>query len=277
MEGHRSEIQNTLDKSDLDIKIEYIPISGNEDFGTADSLRMIQDKIKSDVLVLSCDFITDVSLKGVLDIFRMHDASISMLLFHPQIGENILVPGPKSKHKPERDLIGIDKQTDRLVFLASASDFESELSLPCSLLKKHTQIELYSNLIDSHVYVLKNWVVKYLSNQPGFSTLKGELLPHIIKKQLSKPPKSNQGKSVTVTSNCDSEDIFNYSKEDDFNLLIREASSYNDHQGDSKLTYHGDAIRCYAFIANPGSFGVRVNTLPAYCAVNNRVSIFGAP
>ncbi|EFA10335.1 translation initiation factor eIF2B subunit gamma [Tribolium castaneum] len=269
LENHKSEIQATLDKSELEIKIDYFPVSGKEDLGTADSLRLLHDRLKSDVLVISCDFITDFSLKGVLDVFRMHDASVASLFFHPHGGE-LTIPGPKSKHKPERDLVGIDAQTNRLVFLASASDFESELSLPRSLLKKHTHVKMYSNLVDSHVYVLKNWVVKYLNSQPNFTTIKGELLPHIVKKQLSKPPKGAEGKSIV--SKCDSEDIFNYAKEDPFSIIIRESSSYNDHIGDSKPTYHGDSIRCYALIAPRDSFGVRVNTLATYWAVNSKVS-----
>src|SRR5699024_3998768 len=101
--------------------------------------------------------------------------------------------------------------------------FEGELALPRTLLRKHTHIKMYSNLIDSHIYVLKNWVIKYLSSQPNFSTIKGELLPHIVKKQLSKPPKQTEGKSIV--SKCDNEDIFNYAKEDEFSIAIRETSS----------------------------------------------------
>ncbi|KAJ8977212.1 hypothetical protein NQ317_015387 [Molorchus minor] len=162
LETQRNEIQGTLEKIDLDIKIEYVTISDNEDLGTADSLRLISDKLKSDVIVLSCDIVSDVNLRSVIDLFRTHDASIASMLLHPQPKETIVVPGPKSKHKPERDLIGIDEETSRLVFLASASDFEGELPLPISLLRKHTNLKMYSNLIDTHVYVLKNWVIKYL-------------------------------------------------------------------------------------------------------------------
>ncbi|KAJ3642786.1 hypothetical protein Zmor_025541 [Zophobas morio] len=270
LEQQKSEIQSVLDKTELEIKIEYFPISGKEDLGTADSLRMLHDRLKSDVLVVSCDLVSDVSLKGVLDVFRMHDASVASLFFHSQGGDGLVVPGPKSKHKPERDLVGIDVQTNRLVFLASASDFESELSLPRALLKKHTHIKMYSNLVDSHIYVLKNWVVKYLNSQQSFSTIKGELLPHIVKKQLSKPPKVTEGKSVL--SNFDSEDIFNFAKEDEFSIAIRETSSFNDHSGDFRGTYHGDSIRCYAVVAPKDCYGVRVNTLPSYWTVNNKVN-----
>lgn len=269
-ENQKVEIQNVLEKSELDIKVEYCPVSGKGDLGTADSLRLLSDKLKSDVVVVSSDFITDYSLKSVLDMFRMNDASIASLFFHPQAGDISGIPGPKTKHKPERDLVGVDHQTDRLVFLASASDFEGELTLPRGLLRKHTHIKMYSNLVDSHIYVLKNWVIKYLNSQPNYSTIKGELLPHIVKKQLSKPPKATNGKSIV--SKSESEDIFSYVKDDEFAITIMETSSYTDHSGDLKGTYHNDKIRCYAVVAPNSSLGVRINTLPAYWIINNTVS-----
>lgn len=72
--------------------------------GTADSLRLIHDKIKSDVVVLSCDFISDVKLKGVFDLFRKHDATIASLLIKPERSEHVEVPGPKAKYKPGKNI-----------------------------------------------------------------------------------------------------------------------------------------------------------------------------
>ncbi|KAJ8938829.1 hypothetical protein NQ314_011320 [Rhamnusium bicolor] len=270
LETQKTEIQSVLEKTELEIRIDYVSINDNEDLGTADSLRLIGDKLKSDIFVVSCDFVSDVNLRGVLDIFRTHDASIASLLLHPQQNETIIVPGPKSKHKPERDLIGIDEQTSRLVFLASASDYESELSLPISLLKKHNKLKIYSNLIDSHVYVLKNWVIKYLKSEENFMSIKGELLPHIIRKQLSRPPKPTDTKESIICTK-DSGDIFAFAKEDELDLEIRNASSYNDHIGDMKPTYHNDSIRCFAYISPKDTFGVRVNTLPAYWSINAKI------
>lgn len=268
-ENQKTEIQNAVDKTDLNIKIDYFSI-GDEELGTADSLRLIHDKIKSDVIILSCDLVTDVNLTEVLDLFRSHSASMCALLFNPPTAEQITVPGPKTKHKPERDLIGVDAQTNRLVFLASASDFESSVSLPKSLLKKHTNITMYSSLIDSHVYILKNWIIKYLLHESSISTIKGELLPHIIRKQLLKPTKINEH-NISVVNTKDINDIFHYAKESELDLLIRDTSTFNDHYGDLKSCYHGDVIRCFAYIAKPEVYGVRVNTLPAYCSVNAKI------
>lgn len=271
LENQIKEIQSALDKHDLEIKIDYVTIPAEDELGTADSLRMIHDKIKCDLVVLSCDLVSDVKLKGALDLFRKHNATITALFLRPTASEQTKVPGPKVKYKPEKDLVGLDAQTSRLVFLASASDFDGEVTLPKTLVKKHTNITMHSGLIDSHVYVMKKWVLKYLAQETGLSTIKGELLPHIVKKQLLKPPKV-----VANDENCSdssqNKDIFAYANETELQCLTRKMSSYNDHIGDMNPSYHGDSIRCYAYVADKDSYGVRVNTLPAYWSINNMVS-----
>ncbi|KAF5287809.1 hypothetical protein FQR65_LT12177 [Abscondita terminalis] len=267
-ENQKNEIQNALEKLNLLIKIEYVTIK-NEDQGTADSLRAINDKIHSDVLILSCDFISDVNLGGFLNMFRMHNASLCALLLNPSM-EQVAAPGPKIKYKPERDLIGIDAQTKRLVFLASASDFEGSVSLPKALIRKHTNITMHSTLMDSHVYVLKNWIIEYLVEDTSISTIKGELLPRIIRKQLLKPKKVDH--NVSIVNTKDKNDIFEYAKESQLKYLIRNSSSFNDHYGDLKSSYHDDIIRCFAYIAEPDVFGVRVNNLPAYYNINLQIT-----
>lgn len=130
---------------------------------------------------------------------------------------------------------------------------------------------MYSTLIDSHIYVLKNWVIKYLKSEDSFISIKGELLPHVVKKQLSKPPKPADTKgSVVITK--DTGDIFHFAREDELDLAIRNISAFNDHMGDLKSAYQEDCIRCYAYVAPKDSFAVRVNTLNAYWSVNAKVS-----
>lgn len=138
------------------------------------------------------------------------------------------------------------------------------------MIKKHPNITIYSNLIDAHVYIIKKWILKYLENEKSLSTLKGELLPHIVKKQLSKPPKSEET-NASVLNSKDDKDIFSHAQESDFQVLIREASAFNDHRGDMKGCYHGDFVRCYAYLADSDIFGIRVNTLPAYWSINGQV------
>lgn len=273
LDTEKAEVQSAVEKTGLKIKIDYVQIPFDKDWGTADSLRHIHDRIVTDLVVVSCDFITDINLDNVLDLFRKHNASAVSLLFDNGPQEYIQVPGPKIKEKPERDLIGIDKETNRLVFLASASDFDELVDLPKVLLQKHPVLSLQSRLLDSHVYVLKKWVMNFLYGEQRFTTVKGELLPYIIKKQLSKPVKTMEDKNVSVAHVDIHKDVFSFATQKGFDQMIREASTFNDHVNGMKACYHDDLIRCYAYIPPKDSYAIRVNTLSAFCLINSKVSI----
>ncbi|TMW39559.1 hypothetical protein DOY81_015361, partial [Sarcophaga bullata] len=99
LESERSEIQVALDRLPLKMKLDLVSIPTDSDFGTADSLRYIHDKIQSDFLVLSCDIVTNVSLYPLINKFRQHDASLTALLFKSGFESDVTLPGPKTKHK----------------------------------------------------------------------------------------------------------------------------------------------------------------------------------
>lgn len=44
LESHKSEVQSTLEKCPLKIKLEFATIPSDSDYGTADSLRHIKDR-----------------------------------------------------------------------------------------------------------------------------------------------------------------------------------------------------------------------------------------
>jgi len=162
LEQERLEIQSALENTPLKLKLDYATIPSDSDFGTADSLRYIYDKIKSDFLVLSCDLVSNVNLYPLINKFREHDAALALLLFPSGFESDVVMPGPKSKHKPERDVIGIHAATQRLAFLSAASDCEETLNIQRHLLQNRGRLDVYSRLVDAHVYVLKKWVIDYL-------------------------------------------------------------------------------------------------------------------
>lgn len=172
----------------------------------------------------------------------------------------------------ERDLIGIDLNTNRLVFQASSSDFDEFVSFSKKLIRKHPNITIFSRLLDSHFYIIKHWVLNYITHEKSFSTIKGELLPHIVKKQLSKKPKLPDAadKNQSIVNAEVRNDVYQFIQEDELDEKVRNTSSYNDHSGDLKPTYHGDIIKCYSHIVN-NNFGIRVNTLQSYCLANAKI------
>jgi hypothetical protein len=58
---------------------------------------------QTDVLIVSCDLVTDMKLFPVYDLFRKHSAGVVALFFHPprvDSSTGFVTPGPKSKQKP---------------------------------------------------------------------------------------------------------------------------------------------------------------------------------
>lgn len=272
LDEDKSNILNALEKCPLKIKYELICIPSEEDWGTANSLHHISSRVTTDLVVVSGDLITNVNLTEVLNLYRKHDAALTTLFFNNGPEEWIELPGLKTKAKPDRDLVCIDKETQRLVFLASASDFEENVTIPRILLKKFNTISMYSRMLDAHVYVMKKWVVNYLVETDKYTSLKGELVPHIVKKQLSKPKNPAEKKGTSEKNVEITKDIFDYATEHGYESKIREMSVYNDHKLGSKGVYYNDLLRCYAHIPDKNTFGIRVNTLSSFYLANSKVN-----
>uniref|UniRef100_T1PIV6 Translation initiation factor eIF2B subunit gamma n=1 Tax=Musca domestica TaxID=7370 RepID=T1PIV6_MUSDO len=276
LESERSEIQLALEKTSLKMKLDFVSIPTDSDFGTADSLRYIHDKIQSDFLVLSCDIVSNVSLFPLINKFRQHDASFTALLFKSGFESDVTLPGPKTKHKPERDLIGIHPETRRLLFLASASDFEEVMSVNAHLLRKNGKMTIYSRMTDSHIYVMKKWVLEFLKQNENFSTLKGEFLPYFIKKQMAKASGHSTTNPVSDTQSelglgtKQGDNIFDFIPQSNLEQQIFKTTLYNDNR--TKPLYNGDLLRCYALEAPKEAIGVRVNTTLSFFAINQKLS-----
>lgn len=280
MESQKFEIQQAVERCPPTVKIDYVSLPTGSDFGTADALKHVREKIKSnvDVLIVSCDVVSNVNLYPLLNIFRQHDASLAVQLFRNVHVAGINVPGPKMKHKPDRDLIGVHPDTQRLLFLASTSDFDENLTFSSHRLRKNGEMVMYSNLVDSHIYAIKRWVLDFLcddqASKENFSTIKGELLPYIVKKQMARPESSLSDKPTSEVVNIKSRDIFQFVASFECNQKIIETSVFNDSR--SKSAYNSDQIRCYSVIAPKETFGIRVNNVMGYCTANKQAfSILG--
>lgn len=116
--------------------------------------------LQTDVLVVSCDLITDVALHEVVDLFRAHDATMAMLMSKAHEFTET-VPGQKGKKKTgkdmggpallafcllrlfsffssgeQRDFVGVDETGTRLLFMANEADLEDGLSIRNSIMRK---------------------------------------------------------------------------------------------------------------------------------------------
>lgn len=177
-------------------------------------LTLAAFRVRKDILVMSCDMITDFKLQPLLNAFRQHNASMVSLLLPGGQEKGAVVPGLKSKYKPERDLIGVHPETNRLLFMGAMNDFEDQLKLPGHLLRKHERLIVNSQLLDGHVYVMRKWIVDFLANSKSFISLKGELIPYIIRKQMSRPKVAKDCDRMVSEAKVDvnDDDIFNVSR-----------------------------------------------------------------
>lgn len=99
LESQRSEIQQAIERTPIKAKLDFATLPSDTDYGTADALKHIQDRIKCDLVVVSCDTITNVSLLPMLNYFRQYNAAVVAQLFKGGIEADVVVPGPKTKHK----------------------------------------------------------------------------------------------------------------------------------------------------------------------------------
>lgn len=157
------------------------------------------------------------------------------------------------------------------------SDFDSEVSIQSHLLDKHFAIDMLSTITDAHLYIFKKWIVDFLVYKKNISTLKGELVPFLVKKQnlktSNKAEREARGADVNTSTNDEDtkKDIYDFAQESALTLLVRNMSFYNDHRSGMSPTYHGDSIRNYGFVAPDEIFGVRINTIADYCNINRQI------
>uniref|UniRef100_A0A667WDR0 Translation initiation factor eIF2B subunit gamma n=1 Tax=Myripristis murdjan TaxID=586833 RepID=A0A667WDR0_9TELE len=256
-------------KQDVKMKLEVVCIQEDGDMGTADALRHIQPKIKTDILVVSCDLITDAALHEVVDLFRAHNATLAMLMSKAHEFTET-VPGQKGKKKTaeQRDFVGVDESGKRLLFMANEADLEEGLSIRKSILRKHPRVHIKTGLVDAHLYCLKKSVVDFLTDNKSISSIRGELVPYLVRKQFSKTINGQKTKDDVEDQNQKKSDKLHISSRDEPLLqLAQERSCWNDHRGDMSEAYHGGKLRCYVHIMDQG-LCYRVNTLAAYIEAN---------
>lgn len=106
----------------------------------------------------------------------------------------------------------------------------------------------------------------------SFSTLKGELLPYIISKQLFKPIQSIDDKNTSMVQVDLKQDIFRFVNKRLSVDAITKWSIFNDHYIDLEEAYYADVIRCYAYVSDK-KIGLRANTVQMYHLANAKVEV----
>ncbi|XP_012667802.1 translation initiation factor eIF-2B subunit gamma isoform X2 [Otolemur garnettii] len=231
-------------------------------------------KAKTDVLVMSCDLITDVALHEVVDLFRAYDASLAMLM---RKGQDILepVPGQKGKKKAveQRDFVGVDNTGKRLLFMANEADLDEELVIKGSILHKHPRIRFHTGLVDAHLYCLKKYVVDFVMENKSITSIRSELIPYLVRKQFSSPSvqqRQEEKEEDLKKKDLKSLDIYSFIKEDNTLTLAPYDACWNVCRGDRREDSIRSQVNCYVHIMKDGLCS-RVNTLGLYMEANRQV------
>jgi len=253
----KSEVSKIPERFSLSLKLDVVGIPGNEELGTADSLRKVADKLNgSDILIVSGDVILEKGIRGLVDKHRINRSALTaMLAVESADMKSVTVPGPKTKFKRDKDLIGLSG--DSLCLFTAEADVEEEVSLSRKILRTHPKIIVHSDLLDAHVYLMQKWVADYVVAERNISTIKGELLPLMVKKQFGKVKPQED-------SSCEKIKLVDFVPTS------------------NKLLYEEDKSKrysCYVHLLPPETLCTRVNSLPAYWVANALsvpVSVLGA-
>jgi len=196
--------------------------------------------------------------------------------------KQVEVPGPKVKAKKERDIIGIDhRNSNQLCFFKSEADLEDgSITLSRKILYEHPKITMYNNLLDAHFYIVEKWVCDFVKAEQRITTIKGELIPYLVKKQFSVTSKDiikcdNLEVDDTPNpklNNLNGDAVSDFIGRDDMISNVQDFSSWNDHSSSLKSAYMDRPLRCYGFLMDKGQgICLRANNLHAYIELNRKI------
>ncbi|ESN98545.1 hypothetical protein HELRODRAFT_177025 [Helobdella robusta] len=287
------------------IKLDYVVLPDHdesEDLGTVDAIKFMLQDIKMDVIVVSCDFICDENfcLRRLDQVHKSKNASISMLLSSPPNLTDVPVPVPESNRSVDRDFVGFDK-TNRIVFLSPESYLEDKIELRMTKLRAVPHIELRSNLVDCHLYIISRPFLNLVDFVKSFS-LSSDFIPWLAGQSVeasssvlkffdqSKSPESEFEEEINDLDRLIAEQNYKYLTSNSNNLNNNNNNNNNNSNNKSSAN-----INVYALIHDSGfgsnnnnkenknikensnankdvvvgdSFCMRANTLATYCKAN---------
>jgi len=230
-------------------------------------LRELTD-IKSDMLVICPDVVTNCALHDLVDLHRLRGASATCLVTAKMEPEEGAAKKPKGEDT-EKDVMGLDSSTrwgtvfdpdeaqQRLLYLASADEMSEGISLHSSLLRRCPSIKMHTNLVDSTIYVLAPWVIDVL--QPGqagadYSSVKDELVPFLVRHQH----RSNSKRIPEAAMAARQE-----------HLEVHNMTTTLPAMTTTQVDFTEDLVQCYALVPNTGIDGT-----PVFCMKAGSVSSY---
>lgn len=202
----QQQIENYIKGYKGRLKIELVMLP--DELETADALYRLKDRMpRSDFIVCSGDLIAEGRFLPLMaDVHRSQDALATALIKEtpreePQPGKK-----PAKEDSDTRDYIALDAAKKRLLLLSDskATELESELVIPKQLLRVFPNLTIYNNLSDAHCYFFsrKVWdlMTERLQTRKKLYSIKGELLPSLIRQQYRVPEKSTNSPALDAST-----------------------------------------------------------------------------
>ncbi|SCM08702.1 translation initiation factor eIF-2B subunit gamma, putative [Plasmodium chabaudi chabaudi] len=172
-------------KNSYCIDIEPYTTDANEEIGSIQSLLHIRDKIKSDFIVVNTDILGFVDFHSLANLFRGENALCAMLLLE----ENDVNNNNKKKKEMNEEYLNLENnvwvcidKNSKVVSIADAVTMKQDgkLKIPKINLLRHKKFILKTDLVDSHVYIFKNYVLDIIEKKKNFSSIKYDLIPYLV-------------------------------------------------------------------------------------------------
>lgn len=259
-------IKSSIHKLGLEIVITYVTITSHNDTATADSLRAIKDQIMKDVLILTCDVVTDHNLNEFFQLYRLNNSTFQCFLSAINSEKENQIPARKLNYTKEFDIIGLDVNIpNRLVLHEPDVMFCDNVPLKRSFMKKCSNFKMYTNLTDVHIYIFKNWTLNYLEHKESIKSIKADFVPSIIRKQFrhQQKPDDNSGVKQRETE----KHMFDFVQNSEMTTILTRLQSGDLHCDPKPGQYPESLIKCFAYQADSG-YCIRVNNWVQFCEAN---------
>lgn len=224
----------------------------DEEFDTADVVRHLSPKIETDFFVISGDLVTDTMLNQMVDRHRINDATMTALLHRlppKEMGPN--APKASKTDLSLTDYIGLNADETRLLYMGTAADLDDELAISLPMLRTHRSVCISTQMLDAHCYLFSHCVLGMLKARTGISSVKGELVPFLCRKQFgnAKLPEGTHLHDETA--------------HDLQSSLARSMSS---------APRKDECVRCCVHLTTDREFCARSNTITTYKEMNFALS-----
>ncbi|SBS86137.1 translation initiation factor EIF-2B gamma subunit, putative [Plasmodium ovale curtisi] len=254
------------------IDVEPFTANGNEEMGSIQCLLQIKNKIKSDFIVVNCDILGFVDFHSLANLFRGENAICAIML---------LEDSPSNSDKKKKEIkeeylnlensvwVCIDKNS-KVVSIKDSLSMKQNGKLKISKINLlfHRNFILKTDLLDSHVYIFKNYVLGIMEHKKSFSSIKYDLIPYLVNIQNTQRAAEYYSKS---------EFKFNMYK-----TLINKYEEGEDHTGEGKKEVDScgafdseenvESVVCYVQPRVNG-FCQRINSVPNFIKANLLVLI----